>query len=101
MNTLAYWLAVYRATRLLQRDTVPPLPALRDTLMNRYGATSASELLDCPWCLSIWLAALLGLLRLACPRLGDALITVLAASAVTGLATEALDAVNAAVDESS
>lgn len=101
MNHLAYWLAVYRGTRLLQRDTVPPLPAVRDALMTRYGSTPASELLDCPWCLSPYVAVLLALLRLACPRLGDALITVLAASAVTGLATEALDVVTALADESS
>lgn len=100
MRDVAFWLAVYRATRLLQRDTVPPLPAVRDKLMARYGATPASELLDCPWCLSIWLAAALGLLRVACPRLGDALVTVLAASAVAGLATEALDVANGLADES-
>lgn len=90
---VAHWLAVYRAVRLLQRDDVPPLPAVRAKLMDRYGASVWSALLDCPWCLSIWVAAALGVLRLAAPRLHAGLVGVLASSAVAGIITEALDAV--------
>jgi uncharacterized protein DUF1360 len=93
MTWLAQWLACYRAVRLLQRDDVPPLPALRDWLMARYGARPASALLDCPWCLSVWVAAALLVLRAACPRLHAALVALLAASAVTGIITEVMDAV--------
>ena len=94
MSELATWLAVYRATRLLQRDEVPPLPELRAKLMDRYGTSRWSVLMDCPWCLAIWLAAALLVLRAASPRLHAALVAVLAASAVTGIITEAVDAVS-------
>jgi hypothetical protein len=59
---IAEWLATYRAVRLLQRDDVWPLPELREQIMNRYGASRWSVLLDCPGCLSVWVAAGLGLL---------------------------------------
>jgi hypothetical protein len=91
MRDVAYWLAVFRATRLLQIDQVPPLPQVRARIMDRYGATPWSQLLDCPWCLSVWVAGLLWVLRLACPRLADAVIGILAASAVTGLVSQAVD----------
>lgn len=86
-------LAVYRATRLLQRDEVPPLPTWRAKLMDSYGASPWSALLDCPWCLSVWVAAGLWLLRAACPRLAQPLIAVLASSAVAGLVIEGWDLV--------
>lgn len=89
---LTFWLAVYRATRLLQRDDVPPLPAWRAKLMQRYGASVWSALLDCPWCLSIWVAGGLLLLRAVAPRLARPLIVVLASSAVSGTVTELVDA---------
>lgn len=93
-RTAAEWLACYRAVRLLQRDHVPPLPIVRAKLMDRYGTNPWSVLLDCPWCLSVWIAAGLLVLRAACPRLHAALVAVLAASAVTGIITEAVDAVS-------
>jgi hypothetical protein len=94
MITLADWLAVYRATRLLQRDDVWPLPEVRAKIMDRYGTSRWSVLLDCPWCLSVWVAAGLLVLRAACPRLHAALVAVLAASAVTGIITHLVDAVS-------
>jgi len=91
---LAEWLACYRAVRLLQRDDVPPLPQLRAKIMDRYGTSPWSALLDCPWCLSVWVAAALLMLRLACPRLHRLLVAVLAASAATGIITELIDTVS-------
>lgn len=81
-------LATYRLTRLLQQDSLPPLPAVRDALMARVGSTPASELLDCPWCLSVWLGAIVVVLRRVCPRLWDLVAPALAASAVTGLLSQ-------------
>lgn len=80
--------AVYRLTRLLQRDEIPPLPAARDKLMQRYGASPWSQLLDCPWCLGIWVAALAVLARRVSPRMWRVLARVLASSAVTGVISE-------------
>jgi hypothetical protein len=90
---LAQWLATYRAVRLLQRDEVWPLPELRAKLQGNdaFMATRWSALLDCPWCLSIWLAGGLVLLRMISPRVHDALVAILAASAVTGLLSEVTD----------
>jgi hypothetical protein len=88
---VAEWLACYRAVRLLQRDEVWPLPEARAEAMRRWGHSRWSVLLDCPWCLSVWVAAALGVLRLACPRLHAALVAVLAASAATGIITDAVD----------
>lgn len=81
-------LATYRLTRLLQQDTVPPLPAVRERLMARYGASPYSELLDCPWCLSVWLGLVVAALRRVCPRLWGITAHALAASAVTGLLSQ-------------
>lgn len=78
-------IAVYRLVRLLQQDTLPPLPAVREKLMDRYGAHPLSELIDCPWCLSIWVGAGAVVARRFTPRLWGALARVLASSAVTGL----------------
>jgi AhpD family alkylhydroperoxidase len=87
--TLAEWLACYRLVRLVQRDDVWPLPEVRNAIMDRWGTSRWSALLDCPWCLSVHAALALGVLRSTCPRLHAALVAILAASAVTGLITEA------------
>lgn len=81
-------LAVYRATRLLQQDDLPPLPQLREQLMERYGASPWSALLDCPWCLSVWVAGASRLLRAVAPRLWRIGAGVLASSAVAGMISE-------------
>jgi hypothetical protein len=78
-------LAVFRLTKLLQNDTIPPLPALRQAYMRRYGATPWGELVDCPWCLSMWLGGLALLADRVSPRVWGLVSRVLAASAVTGL----------------
>lgn len=88
---LIEWLAVYRAVRLLQRDDVWPLPELREKIMIRYGASRWSTLLDCPGCLSIWVAGALGLLRLAAPRVHAFLVALLASSAVAAILSEWMD----------
>lgn len=81
-------LAVYRATRLLQRDDLPPLPEIREKLMDRYGASPWSALIDCPWCLGVWVGGASALLRAVAPRLWRIGATVLASSAVAGLISE-------------
>jgi hypothetical protein len=78
-------LAVYRLTVLLQKDVLPPLPRLRDAVMRRWGAKPVSELVDCPWCLSVWLGAVAVVARRATPRLWAVLAGLLASSAATGL----------------
>jgi hypothetical protein len=81
-------LAVYRATRLLQQDEVPPVARLRERLMQRYGTSPWSALLDCPWCLSVWLGGASVALRHLAPRFWRIGASVLASSAVAGVISE-------------
>jgi len=83
--------AVYRATKLLQQDDIPPLPHIREELMQRYGASPWSALLDCPYCLSVWLAGGAVIFRRVAPRVWRVLARVLASSAVAGVISEVLD----------
>ena len=48
-------LAAYRLVRLWTRDSLPPLPWLRETLADRLNRGRDTEhplvnLIDCPWC---------------------------------------------------
>lgn len=81
-------LAVYRLTRLLQQDSVPPMPRVRAWLLARYGARPMGALVDCPWCLGVWIAFLAPLGDRVCPRLWGVVSRALAASAVTGLLSQ-------------
>ena len=79
-------LAAYRITRLLQRDSLPPLPAVREKLLAKYGHLPVSDLIDCPWCLGFWVSA--GVVAASASpyrRLWAPLAAALALSAVVGL----------------
>lgn len=79
-------LATYRLTRLVQRDTLPPVRRAREHVMESDEVPeSVKELLDCPWCLSFWVGLLVVWLRRAAPRAWRPVALALAASAVTGL----------------
>jgi hypothetical protein len=74
-------LASYRLTRLLQKDSFPPAEALRRRVMDRGG------LLECPWCLGMWVS--LGVVTLRRRRLGaNELLAALAIGAVVGATRE-------------
>lgn len=86
-------LATYRLTKLVIDDYITQ--DLRDKafaelakLENNKLARKAEYLLTCPWCVSIWAAGFLVLLRLTAPNLAQYLNTLLAASAVTGVLYE-------------
>jgi Protein of unknown function (DUF1360) len=91
-------LAVYRATKLLQEDDLPPLPEIRAKLMAKYEDSPWSALLDCPWCLSVWVGMGSALLRRVAPRLWRVLAGVLASSAATGVITSWLDSLEPRVE---
>lgn len=84
-------LAVFRITRLLQVDSVPPMPKLRQAALDKLARTPYGDLVDCPWCLSVWVGALVAIARHASPRLWAVLAFVLASSAVTGVITQWVD----------
>lgn len=79
-------LAAYRITRLLQRDSLPPLPAVREKLLEKYGHLPVADLIDCPWCLGFWVSTGV-VVAAASPwrRLWAPLAAALALSAVVGL----------------
>lgn len=86
MTLLVDFLAVYRLTRLLQLDDI--LEAPRDELrraLRRHA--KLLELTTCPWCLSVWIAFGVVVLRRVRPRFWDPIATALAASAVAGVVT--------------
>lgn len=78
-------LAAYRLTRLLTRDSLPPLPAVRDHVQQRWGDHPAATLATCPWCVGFWITAGVGIARRWVPRWWGPLALTLAGSAAVGL----------------
>lgn len=85
-------LAAYRLTRLMTRDSLPPLPQVRqhvldklDEIQDAKGSTAShplSELVHCPWCVGFWISVgVVGAATLA-PRAWRPMATALAFSAV-------------------
>jgi hypothetical protein len=77
-------LAVARLTRLLQHDEVWPVREARDAYRRAAGNTRWADLADCPWCLSVWLAAAVLGARIALPRAWPLIARGLAASELAG-----------------
>lgn len=83
------FLAVYRLTRLGVTDQFPPVRKLRARVLGRWPETDwRVELGTCSWCLSVWIAA--GVLLVRRTRAWRALRFVLASSAVAGVMSEKL-----------
>lgn len=82
-------LAVWRIVRFIQRDSLIEEP--REELINRYGHLKISELLTCPWCAGIWVAAGVVLARQVAPRLWGKIAQGLAFSAGAGVITGLVD----------
>jgi hypothetical protein len=81
-------LACYRATRLITRDSVPVFRVPRDAVVRRWEGRPVAELVTCPWCVSVWLAAGIVTARLLLPGPWTLLALVLAFSAVAGWLSE-------------
>ena len=77
-------LAVHRLTRLLARDSLPPVAAARARIIARWGHSPWSELVVCSWCLSVWVAAPVIAARLLAPDWWSLLALLLAYSTVAG-----------------
>lgn len=82
--------AVYRLVRLLQQDQITEVP--RNWFIRKHGAVrhgiAWSALADCPWCLSVWVAAGVVLARAGAPRLWGMAARGLAFSAGAGVISE-------------
>lgn len=82
-------LAAYRLTRLITRDMLPPLPRLRENLVDRLNKGRASEhpvayMLGCPWCVGFWVCVLVVVIMSLLPGVWPWLAVPLAFSAVVG-----------------
>lgn len=78
--------AIYRLTRLVTRDAFPPVAAIRTRISKRFGEDSwQSYLAECPWCMSVWIAAAATALACRYVNIPAPWLTWLAASAITGL----------------
>lgn len=80
-------LATYRLTKLVIEDEITA--DIRDVIFNKFDPreTKIGYLFTCPWCVSIWAAGALTLLSVINPKVGEAVKTILSASAATGLIT--------------
>jgi hypothetical protein len=83
-------IAAYRLTRFAQRDTFPPMAAVRDRV-NADGPDWLAELVGCPWCLSIWVSVGVVVARRVIPQVWQPAAAALTASAVTGLLLTQID----------
>ena len=81
-------LATHRIVRLVQRDTLPPVARARGAALARWPEHPLLELLVCPWCASVHVAALTQAARVLAPRWWSRVAAVLAASTVAGFLTE-------------
>lgn len=81
-------LAVYRLTRLITRDSLPPIQHARNRVLDRWGTSPWSELAVCPWCMSVWIAGPVIVARLETPTWWSPLALLLAYSTVTGQLSE-------------
>ena len=54
------WVTTYRVTRLVVRDQIPVIARPRDWIvrtLDRTWARSIAYLLECEWCMSMWVGA--------------------------------------------
>lgn len=87
--------AVYRLTKLVTEDYLTEdlrtlvqdkFPAVFDKHTRLKRKHKMVYFINCPWCVSIWAAAFIFTLRQINPTLATYLSSILAASAVTGVA---------------
>lgn len=80
------FVSVYRLTKLIIDDEI--MADVREKVWDRFPpeSTRIGYLLTCPWCASVWAAAGLFALKRLNPEMAQYVSSVLAASAVTGIA---------------
>jgi hypothetical protein len=81
-------LATYRLTRLITRDTITEdlRYAVTDAALTKHSRVplKAAELVGCPWCVSVYVAALVVAARTFIPRLWRPVALGLALSTAAG-----------------
>jgi Protein of unknown function (DUF1360) len=86
LTLLVDTVAVYRLTKLATEDRITE--DLRELLFKHFPpqSTRLGYLMTCGWCVSIWAAGVIFTLRKISPATADYVSSILAASAVTGIA---------------
>lgn len=78
-------IAVYRLTKLIIEDKLTE--PVRDLVFDKFPQGGMMRyLITCPWCISIWAGIVVFGLRKVSPETATYLSSILAASAVTGIA---------------
>lgn len=79
-------LAVYRLTKLVLDDQI--MAEVREKIWEKFPpeSTKIGYLITCPWCTSIWMGAAIFALRKASPESATYVSSLLASSAITGIA---------------
>jgi hypothetical protein len=82
-------LAACRLTRLWTRDSLPPLPRVRQTVIDKLNEGRESEhpataLVDCAWCIGFWIGAGVVAIMSVIPHVWPIVAVPLAFSTVTG-----------------
>lgn len=85
-------LAAYRLTRLWTRDSLPPLPRIRQHVLHKLDEIQDAKgspephplaaLVDCPWCVGFWISVGVAGAATVVPRAWRPIATALAFSAV-------------------
>lgn len=78
-------IATYRLTKLVLEDKITE--DFRNYIYEKFPRGSkVSYFIGCPWCVSIWAAAVIFALRRIDPQVADIVSGILTASALTGVA---------------
>jgi hypothetical protein len=85
VDAVVFGLSVFRFSRLIGQDDLPPIKRLRDRAIARWREQRPAlvEAVECPWCSSVYIAA--ALLMLSRYRWARRALWIPAASAVAGL----------------
>lgn len=96
--------ACYRLTRLVVADTFPPIAYVRDRIVRKHTRITANpgggyteepgplaELVQCPWCASVWVGAAIALAQWRIPGVWLWVSLALALSAVAGVVSQLVD----------
>lgn len=82
-------LATVRLTRLVTIDSFPPIAAARERIQTRYEGRPVAELVGCPHCAGVWVAAGVLAARRVAPRWWSPVAVLLALAAAPSLAASA------------
>ena len=88
-NLLTLTLATRRGTRLVMEDKITE--PIRDLIFKHAPNHPLAYLITCPWCTSIWVAALLVILPSLSPRIASQITAILALSDASTTLSQAVD----------